>query len=109
MSTTTSPWASTDHDPTSLTECAIADAKTVTVQSISGSVIAEYPDFAHGQPVRILPGIVSSSFPTESSVVDDNWSFVGPTRHPEYATIRHDRDRVSIAIERHRLQHRPAV
>jgi hypothetical protein len=107
MSTTASPWASTDHDPTSLTEDGIADPKTVTVQSISGNVLAEYPNFTHGQPVRILPGIVSSSFPTEGSVVDDSWSFVGPTRHPEYATIRHDIDNVTTAIERRRIQHRP--
>ena len=109
MSTTTSPWSSTDHDPTSPAEHAIAAPKTSAVQAISGIVIAEYPDSVRGTPLRVLPAIVPSSFPTDSSVVDDNWSFVGPTRHPEYATIRHDRDRVSIAIERHRLQHRPPL
>ena len=55
----------------------------------------------------MLPAIVSSTFPTEGSVVDDNWSFVGATRHAEYATIRHDRDKITVAMERHRLQRRP--
>jgi hypothetical protein len=106
MSTTTSPWASTDHDPTSLTEQAMSEPKTFTVQAISGIVIAEYPDFAPGQGLRVLPAIVSSIFPTEGSVADDNWSFVGATRHAEYATIRHDSDNITVAMERHRLQRR---
>ena len=41
MSTTTGPWASTDHDPTSMIAHGIAEAKTLTVQAISGTVIAE--------------------------------------------------------------------
>ncbi len=107
MSTTTSPWASTDHDPTSLTEHGVAEPKTLTVQTISGTVIAKYPDFTPGEALRVLPAIVSSIFPAEGSVVDDTWSFVGPTRHAEYATIRHDSDNISVAMERHRLQRRP--
>jgi hypothetical protein len=99
MSTTTSPWASTDHDPTSLTEHGIAEPKTLTVQAISGSVAAEYPDFTPGEALRVLPAIVSSTFPTEGSVVDDNWSFVGATRH--------DSDNITVAMERQRLQRRP--
>ena len=107
MSTTTSPWASTDHDPTSPTEHGVTEPKTLTVRAISGTVIAEYPDFRPGEALRVLPAIVSSIFPTEGSVIDDNWSFVGPTRHAEYATIRHDRDNDTVAMERHRLQRRP--
>ena len=83
--------------------------KPVTAQTVCGTILAEYPDFAPGAPVRVLPAIVSNRFPTDRRVVDDAWSFAGPTRHPEYAEIRHDRDRVTIAIERHRLQpRRPA-
>jgi hypothetical protein len=107
MNTTTDPWASTDHDPTSLTEYSKTEPNTYIVQGISGTVIAEYPDFTPGEALRVLPAIVSSTFPTEGSVVDDNWSFAGPTRHAEYATIRHDRDNVTVAMERHRLQRRP--
>lgn len=82
--------------------------KTLTVQSVSGTVIAEYPDFEPGTSLRVLPAIVSNRAPTATRILDDNWSFVGPTRHPEYALIRHDTDRVTISIERRRLQHRPA-
>lgn len=101
---TTNPWASSDHDPLSQAEPTIA--KTSRVQAISGAIIAEYPDFAPGAAVRVLPAIVSDRCPTDRRVVDDGWTFAGPTRHPEYATIRHIRDRVTTAIERHRLQPR---
>ena len=106
MSIVTDPWATTDHDPTSVTE-AQATAKTLAVKGIAGAVVGEYPDFEPGEPVRVLPAIVSAIFPAAASVVDDNWSFAGPTRHAEYATIRHDRDQVTVAMERHRLQPRP--
>lgn len=82
--------------------------KSLTVHAVSGAVIAEYPDFAPGTPVRVLPAIVSNSFPTDTRVVDDTWTFAGPTRRPEYAEIRHGSDHVTKAIERHRLQPRPA-
>ena len=81
--------------------------KHLAVRGVSGRVIAEYPDFAPGTAVRVLPAIVSNNFPTDRRIVDDHWSFAGPTRHPEYAEIRHDRDHVTIAIERHRLRPRP--
>jgi hypothetical protein len=108
-SATTDPWATNDHDPLSNTEHNPAPhPKTLTVKSISGAVIAEYPDFTPGTPVRVLPPIISNASPTTGRIVEDNWSFAGTTRHPEYATIRHDRDRVTIAVERRRLQQRPA-
>jgi hypothetical protein len=106
MSTVSDPWANTDHDPTSLTEQPRIP-ETLVVTSVSGYVIAEYPDFAPGEPLRVLPAIVSDIFPAQGSVVDDNWSFTGPTRHPEYATIRHDRDHATMAMARDRLQARP--
>jgi len=106
MSIVTDPWANTDHDPTSVSE-AHATVKTLAVKGIAGAVVAEYPDFEAGEPVRVLPAIVSAIFPAEGSVVDDSWSFAGPTRHAQYATIRHDRDQVTVAMERHRLQPRP--
>ncbi len=106
MNTVTDPWANTDHDPTSVTETHAAP-KPLVVKAISGAVVAQYPDFEAGDPVRVLPAIVSAIFPAEGSVVDDNWSFAGPTRHPQYATVRHDHDQVTVAMERHRLQPRP--
>lgn len=106
MNTATDPWANTDHDQTSLTESP-ETAKTLAVKAVSGALIAEYPDFEAGEPLRVLPAIVSARFPAEGSVVDDNWSFAGPTRHPQYATMRHDHHHATVAIERHRLQPRP--
>lgn len=103
--TTTDPWARSDHDP--LSQIGQTVAHTHTAQAISGDRIAEYPDFPPGIPVRVLPVIVSNRFPTDRRIVDDSWTFAGPTRHPEYATIRHDRDHVTVDIERHRLRHRP--
>jgi hypothetical protein len=79
----------------------------LTVRSLTGTVLAEYPDFESGTRLRVLPAIVSSQLPIDTPIVDDAWSFVGPTRHPEYAHIRHDRDTITIAIERNRLQPRP--
>ncbi len=78
----------------------------LTVHAANGSVIGHYPDFAPGTALRVLPAIVSAQFPTDRRIVDDTWSFVGPTRHPEYATIRHDRDHVTTAMERNRLRER---
>ncbi|MCC9186696.1 hypothetical protein [Mycolicibacterium mageritense] len=66
-----------------------------------------YPDFRPGTPLRVLPTIVSNQLPTDARQVDDGWSFDGPTRHPRYARIRHDRDHITVHIERHRLRHRP--
>ena len=83
--------------------------KPLAAQTISGTVIAEYPDFAPGTPVRVLPAIVSNNFPTDRRIIDDAWSFAGPTRHPEYAVIRHDRDHITVTMQRHRLQQRPPV
>lgn len=80
---------------------------TLTVRSLAGTVLAEYPDFESGTRLRVLPTIVSSQVPIGTTIVDDTWSFAGPTRHPEYAHIRHDRDTITVAIERHRLQPRP--
>ena len=101
------PWANTDHDPLS-EQFTATPVQTHTTQSISGTLLAEYPDFTPGAPVRVLPAIISNAFPTDRCIIDDNWTFVGPTRHAEYATIRHDHDHVTVSIERHRLQHRPA-
>ena len=40
------------------------------------------PDFDPGQPLRVLPERVSSIWPSEAGpVVDDGWTFLGPTRH----------------------------
>ncbi|KMO69834.1 hypothetical protein [Mycolicibacterium chlorophenolicum] len=83
--------------------------KTLTVRAISGAVIAEYPDFEANTPLRVLPAIVSNQAPTEGRIVDETWSFAGPTRHPEYALIRHDTEHVTISIERRRLQTRPTT
>jgi len=80
---------------------------TLTVRAANGTVVAEYPDFVPGTPVRVLPAIVSDQFPTERSIVDDGWSFAGATRHPEYASIHHDRHRVTMAMHRDRLRPRP--
>lgn len=102
---TTDTWASSDHDPLSPVEPILAT--TCRVQAISGTLIAQYPDFPPGAAVRVLPVIVSNRCPTDCRVVDDSWTFAGPTRHPEYATIRHIRDRVSVAIDRHRLRPLP--
>jgi len=103
------PWASSDHDPLSYTEhITTVPVKTLTARAISCAVIGEYPDFTPGTPVRVLPAIISNAFPTDRRVVDDDWTFFGPTRHDEYATIRHDHDHITVAIERHRLQRRPA-
>jgi hypothetical protein len=104
------PWANTDHDPLSHTEQSAAPTVTELhrANAISGTVLAEYPDFPPGAPVRVLPAIVSNALPTDRRAVDDNWTFAGPTRHAEYATIRHDDDHVTVAIERDRLQNRPA-
>ncbi|CQD24283.1 hypothetical protein BN1232_06141 [Mycobacterium lentiflavum] len=104
------PWANTDHDPLSHTEPTTAPTMNEThrAHAISGAVLAHYPDFPPGAPVRVLPPIVSHALPTDRRAVDDSWTFAGPTRHPEYASIRHDHDHVSVAIERHRLQPRPA-
>ena len=60
--------------------------KHLVVQAVCGAVLASYPDFEPGTPVRVLPAVVSNQFPVDRSVVDDGWSFGGPTRHPEYAT-----------------------
>ena len=107
MSTSSDSWTSADHDPTSIVDQIADGPKLLTVRSVSGEVVVQYPDFAPDAPLRVLPAIVSSVCPAEGSVVDDGWSFVGATRHPEYATIRHDRDNVTIAMERDRLQPRP--
>jgi hypothetical protein len=104
---TEDPWASADHDPLSHIEQVMTAVKTHTVRAISGAVLAEYPDFPPGTPVRVLPAIVSNALPVECRAVDDHWTFVGPTRHHDYATIGHDHDHISMAIERHRLQLRP--
>lgn len=104
----TTPWASTDHDPLSNTERHIAARpKTLTVTAVSGEVIASYPDFDPGTPVRVLPPIISNATGSDTRIVDDNWAFDGPTRRPEYATIRHHHAHFTIAIERDRLQRRP--
>lgn len=95
-------WAPVDHDPTSNLESSLADP--YVVQAINGAIIARYPDFAPGAPLRVLPAIVSNIFPAERPMIDDNWIFVGATRHSEYATIRHSRDNVTVTIERHRLR-----
>jgi hypothetical protein len=105
---TEDPWASTDHDPLSHIEQIRTAVTTVTVRAISGAVLAQYPDFPPGTPVRVLPAIVSNALPTDCRVVDDNWTFVGPTRHLDYADIRHDHDHDHVAVDRRRLQLRPA-
>lgn len=104
------PWATTDHDPLSHTEQSPAPIvkDSHRAHAIPGALLAYYPDFPPGAPVRVLPAIVSNALPTDRRAVDDNWTFAGPTRHPEYATIRRGHDHISVAIERHRLQHRPA-
>ena len=82
-SATTDPWATNDYDPLSNTEHNPAPhPKTLTVKSISGAVIAEYPDFTPGTPVRVLPPIISNASPTTGRIVEDNWSFAGPTVTP---------------------------
>lgn len=95
-------WAPVDHDPTSHLE------KPYVVRAINGAIIASYPDFAPGAPVRVLPAIVSNRLPADQPMIDDSWTFVGATRRPEYATIRHSRDNVTVAIQRHRLRDRLA-
>ncbi|TDK98136.1 hypothetical protein [Mycobacterium paragordonae] len=103
--TTIDPWTSSDHDPLSQVEQ--VTPKQMTLQTISGARIAEYPDFVPGAAVRVLPSRVSNEFPVDRRIVDDSWTFVGRTRHAEYATIRHTRDAITVTIERDRLQHRP--
>ena len=78
------------------------------VYTVGGDVAATFPDFTPGQPLRVLPGRVSDMWPTETgSVVDDGWSFVGPTRHPYAAVIRDDRFGTTVHMDRNRLQGRP--
>ncbi len=78
------------------------------VYTVGGDVAATFPDFTPGQPLRVLPGRVSDMWPTEiGSVVDDGWSFVGPTRHPYAAVIRDDRFGTTVHMDRNRLQVRP--
>ena len=78
------------------------------VYTVGGDVAATFPDFTPGQPLRVLPGRVSDMWPTETgSVVDDGWSFVGPTRHPYAAVIRDDRFGTTVHMDRNRLQARP--
>ena len=78
------------------------------VYTVGGDVAATFPDFTPGQPLRVLPGRVSDMWPTETgSVVDDGWSFVGPTRHPYAAVIRDDRFGTTVHMDRNRLQVRP--
>lgn len=103
--TTIDPWTSSDHDPLSQVEQ--VTPKRMTLQTISGERIAEYPDFVPGAAVRVLPSLVSNKFPVDRRIVDDSWTFVGRTRHAEYATIRHTRDGITVTIERDRLQPRP--
>ena len=87
--------------------------KHLAVRGVSGRVIAEYPDFAPGTAVRVLPAIVSNNFPTDRRIVDDHWSFAGPTRLPEYAEPprprpRHHRDRTPPSTATAGvLEHRP--
>lgn len=104
--TTSDLWAPVDHDPTSQLEPSLA--KPLLVRAVNGAILASYPDFTPGAPLRVLPATVSNAFPADQPMVDDNWMFVGATRHPDYATIRHSRDNVTVAMERHRLQHRIA-
>ncbi|MFN8034057.1 MAG: hypothetical protein U0Q47_12280 [Mycobacterium sp.] len=80
----------------------------LTVYTLSGHVAAAYPDFTPGQPLRVLPDRVSDLWPAEAgSVVDDGWTFVGPTRHPYEAVIRDDRFGTTVHMDRNRLQVRP--
>lgn len=80
----------------------------LTVYTLGGQIAATYPDFAVGQPLRVLPERVSSIWPTEAgSVVDDGCSFAGPTRHPYAAVIRDDRYGTTVHMDRNRLQARP--
>jgi hypothetical protein len=73
VSAATDPWATSDHDPLSITEpITTAATKTIVAKSVSGPVIAEYPDFTPGTPARVLPAIVSNALPTDRPIIDDN-------------------------------------
>ncbi|HUO39093.1 MAG TPA: hypothetical protein VMU34_15225 [Mycobacterium sp.] len=109
VSAATDQWATSDHDPLSITEpITTAATKTVVARCVSGAVIAEYPDFTPGTPARVLPAIVSNAPRTDRPIIDDNQTLVGPTRRSEFATIDHDRDHVTVPIERDRRRVRPA-
>ena len=76
--------------------------RTLTVKNMAGDVIAEYPDFAPGQAVRVLPA------PDGSNVTsaEDGWEFVGPTRHPYSAVIRDVAHGSTVHVARDRLESR---
>ncbi len=76
--------------------------KTLTVTNARGDIVAEYPDFEPGYPVRVLPA------PDGSNVAsaDDGWEFAGATRHPSTAVIRDCHYRTTVHVERDRLRPR---
>lgn len=83
--------------------------RVLSVHTIGGAIAATYPDFDPGQPLRVLPERVSSIWPSKAGpVVDDGWTFLGPTRHPYNAVIRDDRFGTTVHMDRQRLQARPA-
>jgi hypothetical protein len=73
--------------------------RTVVVKNMAGEIVAEYPDFAPGQAVRVLPA------PDGSNVVsaEDGWVFAGPTRHPYAAVIRDVAHNSTVHVDRNRL------
>jgi len=66
---------------------------------MAGEIVAEYPDFAPGQAVRVLPA------PDGSNVVsaEDGWVFSGQTRHLYAAVIRDIAYNSTVHVDRIRL------
>lgn len=73
--------------------------KTLQVTNARGDIVAEYPDFEPGSPVRVLPARDGSNVAS----ADDGWEFAGATRHPSTAAIRDCHYNTTVHAERDRL------
>lgn len=75
---------------------------TITEFYANGEIAAVYPDFAAGEPVRVLPETNGSNF----AGADTIWSFVGPTRHTYKCVIRESVHGTTVHVDRRRLEPR---
>ncbi len=76
--------------------------KVLAVTNASGEVVAEYPDFEPGQPVKVRPDRLGANV----TDADSGGVFAGPTRHPSTAVIRDVRHNTTVHVDRDRLASR---
>lgn len=81
----------------------MSNPKTLQVTNVAGEVIATYPDFEPGQPVRVGPDRQGANV----AGADDGYVFRGPSRHPQYAVIEDTRLNTTLEVERDRLSPAP--